>query len=270
MKGLLVYDAIGANRNRWFIEKLTDEFKKRNIDLTLAVVDNKNKINALCDFAIVRTIVPNINKALENSGVRVFNNFHTSFVANSKWETYLFAQKLGVPTMETYHGLDIDRFEKFPCVVKSCNGHGGKEVFWANNKKELSILKKHFECSNKDYIVQQPCSTLGKDMRIYVLGQKIVACMLRQNSSDFRSNYSLGGTAEQVVPHDYQVEIVKKIASELKSDYIGVDFICDNGNWVLNEIEDVVGARMLYNLTNIDIATEYANYIEKEMENKNF
>ena len=48
-------------------------------------------------------------------------------------------------------------------------------------------------------------------------------------------------------------------------DYIGIDFVFNNGKIVFNEIEDTVGARMVYAKTYIDILRLYCEYIEKEM-----
>ncbi|MCM1441415.1 MAG: ATP-grasp domain-containing protein [Roseburia sp.] len=266
MKGLLIYDSIGAKRNEWFIESLISNFKKNNIELRLAIVKN-DEIKSIekTDFAIVRTISPNINKLLENLGVRVFNNYKTSFVANSKWETYLMCEKLKIPTMDTLYCFDTIDLQNFPYVIKSCSGHGGTEVFWVDSLERFIQIKTYFQSLNKDFIIQKPCSDLGKDMRIYIMGNEIVASILRYNEKDFKSNYSLGGKVKKVNPTNYQLDIIKKIVSHLNSDYIGIDFIFDNGIWVLNEIEDVVGARMLYKTTNIDIANKYVNYIYRKL-----
>lgn len=263
MKGLLIYDLIGAKRNNWFIDSLINNFKQHNIQLDLVIMQDDNF--SLCekvDFAIVRTIAPQINKYLENEGIRVFNNFNTSFIANDKWQTYLFCNKLGIPTMQT--SQDVNTFNNnFPCIMKSCDGHGGSEVFWIDCLDTLNALVQKFNALNKKFILQTPCSDLGKDMRIYVLGKEIIASALRFNPQSFKSNYSLGGQVQSVTPTDYQIEIVNKITSYLKSDYIGIDFVLHNGNWVLNEIEDIVGSRMLYNITKIDVAKTYCDYICK-------
>lgn len=269
MKGLLIYDSISARRNEWFIENLIFNFNKKNIELKLAIVEyDEIKSNEKIDFAIVRTISPNINKLLENIGVRVFNNYKTSFIANNKWNTYLMCKKLKIPTMNTLHCFDNIDLQNFPCVIKSCSGHGGTEVFWVDSLEQFMQIKTYFQSLNKDYIIQKPCSVLGKDMRIYVLGNNIVASILRYNEKDFKSNYSLGGKVKNVNPTNYQLEIVQKIVSHLNSDYIGIDFIFDNGKWVLNEIEDIVGARMLYEITNIDIVSKYCDYIELKLSAK--
>ena len=46
----------------------------------------------------------------------------------------------------------------------------------------------------------------------------------------------------------------------------GFDFILDNGRWVLNEVEDVVGARMLYSLCDHDIGKSFIEYICKDLD----
>ena len=61
-------------------------------------------------------------------------------------------------------------------------------------------------------------------------------------------------------------ELVQKIIDLFDFDMVGIDFILDdNGNLVFNEIEDVVGARMLYQCSDIDIVKEYLCYISKKI-----
>lgn len=43
---------------------------------------------------------------------------------------------------------------------------------------------------------------------------------------------------------------------------MGIDFLIDeNGEFLFNEIEDVVGARMLYQLTDINLVGKYLEFI---------
>ena len=46
------------------------------------------------------------------------------------------------------------------------------------------------------------------------------------------------------------------------------DFLFKNNQLVLNEIEDVVGCRMVYTYTDIDIAQCYIDYILKDFYSK--
>ena len=55
---------------------------------------------------------------------------------------------------------------------------------------------------------------------------------------------------------------MQKIIENLEIDFAGIDFIYDEGRPILNEIEDIVGCRMLYKF-NINAAEKYVNYISE-------
>jgi len=55
--------------------------------------------------------------------------------------------------------------------------------------------------------------------------------------------------------------MVQILHANLHFDFVGVDFIRDGGAWILNEIEDSVGCRMLYKTSKIDVAKEYLRYV---------
>ena len=101
-----------------------------------------------------------------------------------------------------------------------------------------------------------------------MLGGEVLAAAKRSSLSDFRSNFSLGGKAEIVhVPKEVK-DVLGKVYSALGCDFVGVDFIRHDGKWILNEIEDVVGTRMLYSLTDIDAAKIYVEYVINKLSNR--
>ena len=53
----------------------------------------------------------------------------------------------------------------------------------------------------------------------------------------------------------------EKIAALLKPDLVGIDFIFHRGKTYLNEIEDAVGTRMLYQFTDFDPVDLYMQHI---------
>ena len=59
--------------------------------------------------------------------------------------------------------------------------------------------------------------------------------------------------------------IIEKVLSHMNFDFAGIDLIYHNGHPVLNEIEDVVGSRMLYNYTDINAGKEYIRYIKMDV-----
>jgi glutathione synthase/RimK-type ligase-like ATP-grasp enzyme len=75
----------------------------------------------------------------------------------------------------------------------------------------------------------------------------------------------LGGNAEVSTISDEERKIAYALANELDSDFIGVDFVYSDGKPYLNEVEDVVGTRMIYQATKLDPVKAYAKYIEKNI-----
>ena len=273
MKGLLIYDKVGAERNTWFINRLTESAKAKCCDLELVVIDSDFNTEALYsldpkpDFVIVRTISPNLSLAIESLGIPTFNNHMTSNIANDKMKTHNHATMLNIPTMATDSVANIDMClpTEYPKVIKSVDGHGGSEVFWVENAEECKYILSLYP--NKSFIVQDLSSEPGVDMRVYVLGGKVLAAVKRTSKSDFRSNFSLGGKAELVPLPNVVYHTVNVLVDSLGADFVGIDFIRHNGEWILNEIEDVVGTRMLYSLTDIDAADLYIDHIITKVKN---
>lgn len=240
MSGVLIYTKNEAERNSFAVEKFME-----SLDIFLADESFRGK----ADFVINRTNDYKIAAFFEKQKIRVFNPSSLSKLANNKQICYEFMQKNGIPIMPVnYAGV--------PAVKKPVDGHGGKNV-------TMITTPEPFE---KNYVYQMPCDTLGKDLRVWVIGNEIVASILRESDTDFRSNFCLGGNAVPYKMNDNEILLVKKIISLIGSDYIGIDLLFHKGKPVFNEIEDTVGARMVYEKTDMDIIKLYCDYIKKELD----
>lgn len=273
IKGFIIYSEEDVEKNRKFLSMCTEKFAKDHIMLELKVIrdDKWQEIvreaehEKIC-FAINRSRNYQISRKLEEMRVRVFNNSRVTKICNNKWNTYNMAKRLEIPVMHTELGSegkkpafkDLD----YPKVIKSCNGHGGSEVFLVSNdaEKNEAISKIRGE-----YIVQDYANAKGRDIRAYVISDECVIAMCRTAKQGFKSNFSLGGRAEKCELGEKEKEIVKKICDELKPDYIGIDFICDGNRVVLNEIEDAVGARMVYENTDMNIVEKFTDDIKEKL-----
>lgn len=267
-----------------------------------SLIGNYDNRRETPDFAINRSRYSKITKDLEDVGVRVFNGSEVTQIANDKGKTYEFLKDV-VPFLPIrYAGRTIvsqieDKGFNYPYIIKSCSGHGGSEVFMVENEwqeqeaikvicgeknaintnvKNHSIKDSSISSDNKDscinincqsnkYIAQQCCSDLGKDVRVYIIGNEIVKAVLRTSAESFKSNYSLGGKVEEYKLNDREKAMVNAIVQKLPLDYAGIDFTFHNGEAVFNEIEDAVGARMLYQISDIDIVQLFADYIVEKM-----
>ncbi|MBP0975489.1 MAG: hypothetical protein J6P20_05435, partial [Oscillospiraceae bacterium] len=115
------------------------------------------------------------------------------------------------------------------------------------------------------FLLQKSVVT-GWDVRIYVLGGEIYSAVLRTSDTDFRSNFSLGGKAEVIKPDAEMRALVNKIQEIMPLDFAGVDLLrSPEGGYILGEIEDAVGCRMLYQLTELNPAQDYIRYIRSRL-----
>lgn len=256
MLGWIIYNKEEAKKNVNYIKWYIDKFKAENIELSLIYTDDIEYI-ALPDFAIIRAIRPDITSRLESLGVRCFNNGFVSEICNDKALTYKYVNENGVEILPTYY--NINEIKKFPVVIKPKDSHGGDRVNLAENFNELSKLMHLYERDN--YVIQAVASDRGKDVRVYVIGNKIITAMLRESESDFRSNFCLGGKASVYNLSNDEIKKVERIMNLFDFDFVGIDFVFNNGKIVFNEIEDVVGSRMVYSYTDIDIVDLYIKYI---------
>lgn len=212
------------------------------------------------DFAVCRVMDPDFNRMLTVTGIRVFNNSFVSAVCNDKALTYQYVAGNGIPILDTWYDREQCKKKGFPIVVKPVDGSGGKGVMLLQNEEELqSALEGPLR--GRRVVFQKAASDLGKDLRVYVLGDQVVAGMLRQSHKDFRSNFTLGGSARRYSFTEQELELIHKVIRLFDFGLVGIDFIFDQGKMVFNEIEDVVGARMLYTCTDIDIADRYLEWI---------
>ena len=130
------------------------------------------------DIVVSRIRDSEYTSLLEDMGSTVFNRSSVSRICNDKSLTYSFAKSLGIPFMPfVFPGGSLPAGP--PWVVKSCVGHGGSEVFKAESEEEVHGLCGRLE--GRRPIIQQFASDPGKDMRVYVLGGRIIATVLRSS-----------------------------------------------------------------------------------------
>ena len=262
---MMLYTFADAEKNRWFIQQMQQEGARRGHLLSLYLVDKTwgERAFSACDFCINRSRMADVSKEAEDAGKTSINNEKTVRIANDKWLTYKLLKKLQLPCMNTFLPGEEPAY---PFVVKSRAGHGGSEVFLVKNDEEYRAVRE--KLGDAPYILQAFCDEPGVDVRAYVMGDQVMAAVKRMSDADFRSNFSLGGQVELFALNQEQQWAVHKLQKVLKSDYIGIDFIRHEGQWVVNEIEDAAGARMLYSLTDVDFIGRYWDQIEKRLDAK--
>ena len=298
MEMWMIYDWEGLEKNKDYVAYFREICRPYSInveavleaDVTQRIAGGKTPA-----FVLVRTINPEINRFFEEREIPVFNSFHVSRICNDKGRTLqlLKDKVLSVPSVSfpnrelpriltmDFGGIQRCFREKFihssfveqesevmeettDFVVKAVDGHGGSQVFSLFHEREQ--IKEGIGGHN---FVLQPMikgGEISRDMRVYVIGRRIVAAVERSSSGNFRANFSLGGEVRLRELDQTQKKAVDTILREFDFGMAVIDFIIDEKERIfLNEIEDVVGARMLYRCApHIDIAEQFVSYIVHE------
>ena len=208
----------------------------------------------------------------ERMGVPVINS--SDAIDNVKDKLYshqiLAQSNLDIPnTMLLKHPIDIDFVEKnigFPVIVKKISGSYGRGVFLCEDKKQLKQLVTMAELTKKSYdiIIQEFVKdTWGKDLRVFVVNNKVVGCMMRQSTDDdFRANLSRGGEGFPYEVNE-QIEWLSSESSKaLGLDIAGVDLLFQNGGYKICEVNSNPGFEGMEQFTKKNIAEEIVQFIK--------
>lgn len=282
----LVYREEDCKKNTWYIEQFLKLGAKYDMNISLVLTKD---MTLVCDeqgnrvllngqevakpkFAIVRTIDPRLSIHLELSGIQVVNRSEVSLICNDKARTYQEIAKLKIPMIPTQFCKrdclrQIIEKQTAKTVIKTVDGHGGQEVFLVDAEQDsiTELLDEILAKTSSDFVIQPLVGNRHQDLRVYVLGDKILAAILRTSKNGFKSNFSLGGEVSDYHLTEQETKRVYEIIEHFTFDLVGIDFIIgDDNSLIFNEIEDVVGARMLYQCTNIDIVDCYLEYLSKK------
>ncbi len=153
----------------------------------------------------------------------------------------------------------------FP-VIKTVSGHGGNQVICASEGKTEGEVQREIRefmerFPGEDVILQEKIACRSRDVRMYILGNQMYQGVLRQGKGDFRSNYSLGGEVSVFRPSREQEDWMGQVFQgfgQLPLGMAGMDFLPgEDGKMYFNELEEMVGCRMLYQATDRDIVRDY-------------
>ncbi|MCH5155466.1 MAG: RimK family alpha-L-glutamate ligase [Clostridiales bacterium] len=283
MKGLIVVNAYAKTTETRQVVRMREELLKLGIntdtvrnDLFFARVLSSDKIYSRLDgydFCLYLDKDKYASFALEKH-MRLFNSASAIENCDDKMTTHLLLSDSGIPMPNTVAGLlcydksatvsddavnmVVDTLG-LPVVVKQAYGSMGTGVFKADDFAQLKSLMQRFMC--EPHLFQKYiASSCGKDLRVIVVGGKVLGGIQRSSDNDFRSNIGLGGTAVKSDVPDVVQEYAVKAAELLGLDYCGIDFLygekpllCEvNSNAFFDAFEQATG---------INVAGAYARHI---------
>lgn len=183
----------------------------------------------------------------------------------------LLARKgIGLPVTGFAHSTKytddlIDLVGGAPLVVKMIEGTQGVGVVLAETQKAAQSVIQAFRSLKANILVQEFIGeSSGSDIRCWVIGDKVVAAMLRKGpEGEFRSNLHRGGHAEMVRITPEERSTAVRAAKIMGLRVAGVDMLRSHHGPVIMEVNSSPGLEGIEKATGKDVAGLVIAYIEK-------
>lgn len=184
---------------------------------------------------------------------------------------------IGLPTTSYAHSTKmtekiISMVGGVPCVIKLIEGTQGKGVILAETKKAAESVIDGLRQMKAHFLVQEfikECN--GCDIRAFVIGDRVVASMMRKaKEGEFRSNLHRGGTAIPVEISPEEAAVAVNAAKALGLNVAGVDLLRSARGPLVLEVNSSPGLQGIESSTKFDIATMIIEYIEQNISTKGY
>lgn len=153
-----------------------------------------------------------------------------------------------------------------PCVIKLIEGTQGKGVILAGDMQAAESTIDGLRQMKAHFLVQQfiPESN-GQDIRAFVIGNKVVASMMRvAKTGEFRANLHRGGSAATVELTEAEKAMAVNAAHALGLNVAGVDLLRSSKGPLVIEVNSSPGLQGIEATTGLDIADMVIEFIEQK------
>tara|TARA_B100002019_G_C21247379_1_gene589141 strand:+ start:523 stop:1890 length:1368 start_codon:yes stop_codon:yes gene_type:complete len=230
-------------------------------------------------------IIPRIGPSITKYGMAVVRQFEAmgTFCLNSSASIGTSRDKLAahqalainrIPMPDTAFANSprdteniIDLTTGAPLVVKLLKSSQGKGVVLAETKKAASSVISAFQKLNAPFIVQDFIKDAnGSDLRLFVIGGKVIASMIRSAAGDdFRSNLHAGGKASKTKITKEERKIAKQATKAMGLNIAGVDILRSIEGPKVIEVNSSPGLQGIEKVNKINIASLIIDYVEKKL-----
>ena len=152
-----------------------------------------------------------------------------------------------------------------PVVIKLLEGTQGIGVVLGETPKSARSVIEAFHGADIAILVQEFIKEAeGRDVRVFVIGRRVVAAMLRSSAEgEFRSNLHRGGTAEDAEITAEERKAALKAAKSMGLNVAGVDLLRASRGPVILEVNSSPGLEGIEKATGTEIAEAIIIFLEK-------
>jgi ribosomal protein S6--L-glutamate ligase len=227
-------------------------------------------------------VIPRIGASITHYGLAVLRQFEmqgvfplNESVAIGRSRDKLRALQLlaregiGLPVTAFAHGPRraedvIKEVGGTPCVIKLLEGTQGRGVILAETAASAKSIIEAFSAANMNILVQEYIKeAAGKDVRVLVIGSRVVAAMMRAcQSGEFRANLHRGGKAFPVILSEEETRTAVRSAEVLGLNVAGVDLLRSNRGPMVVEVNSSPGIEGMEQASGTDVAGAMIEFLE--------
>ncbi|NJB71578.1 ribosomal protein S6--L-glutamate ligase [Saonia flava] len=228
-------------------------------------------------------VIPRIGTKVTRHGAAIVKQFEMNGIfstarslaitrARNKVRTLQIMARKGIPIPETLFSINPDNIEEqikilggAPVIIKLQEGTQGLGVILAESKKSAKSIIDTFYKMDTSILIQKFIEEAnGEDIRIFVVGNKVVASMKRTSEpGEFRANVHRGGETLAITPTDKEKYIALNAAKYLGLGVAGVDLLRSKKGPLLIEVNASPGLKGIEKATEVNIAKEIIHFVEK-------
>ncbi|CUH92481.1 ATP-grasp domain-containing protein [Herbinix luporum] len=285
---LIVNEFLESKKFNEIHKYIYEAAKRQGIDLEqktnaqlLIDLPFKEKTGSSADFILFWDKDVRLAKYLEMKGYKVFNSSDSIYACDDKSKTHILLAGAGIVMPRTiiapmtYNNIGytntgfLDEVADklgFPLVVKECFGSFGQQVYLVNDFNELTVKVK--QLGAKPMLFQEYIrSSHGRDIRLQVVGDKVVAAMYRySDNGDFRANLTIGGKMKSYEPTKEQCDLAIKSCKILGLDFAGVDILFGKDEEpMVCEVNSNAHFKNIYDCTGVNVADAIINHIKSRL-----
>lgn len=225
-------------------------------------------------------VVPRIGTNITEYGLAVVNQFEMqgAAVVNRSQAIARARDKLRSLQLMMHHNVDLprtvfartpkqlDRLLKAvggpPVIVKLTQGTHGVGVMIAESRESLEAMLETFFAMGQNILIQEFVEeSKGRDIRAFVIGNRVVAAMRREaRIGEFRANVHRGGTARAVALSPSYEKVALQATKIMGLQVAGVDMLESQAGPKVLEVNASPGFEGLERATRKDVAGQLVAY----------
>lgn len=162
----------------------------------------------------------------------------------------------------------IERVGGAPVVIKLLEGTQGIGVLLAESVKSAEAIIEMLQSQKQNVLIQKfVAESKGRDIRAFVVGDRVVAAMRRvAQGQEFRSNVHRGGLTEPVVLDETYCKTAVRAAQIMGLRVAGVDMLEAKDGPQIMEVNSSPGLEGIEKCTQLDIAGAIVDYIAAQVD----